>query len=201
MNCWYSHSKTRGVLGKTRLSKNRSTRHDCVCFCNGEVCLASGGFYSTVTSSGLQVIALNTILWYTGNRLIDNKTSPSGQFEWLTTQLKEARNKGRKVQWTVVIIVVFLDYSYSCFLCLRVHGRQSMLLPTRIEVTHLKHRVWRACFAISVLLLLLPVADFGAFSAIALRTWKDQQHYIDYGPILLLTLVLLYTLLCIVHSM
>jgi len=57
-----------------------------------------------VTKSGLQVIALNTILWYTEDKLIGNKTDPSGQFEWLTTQLKQARDQGRKVssgQWSV----------------------------------------------------------------------------------------------------
>ena len=50
-----------------------------------------------MTKSGLQVIALNTILWYTRDKQIGNKTDPSGQFEWLTTQLKQARDQGRKV--------------------------------------------------------------------------------------------------------
>ena len=70
-----------------------------MCCSNVVDCFTSGGFYSTTTKSGLQVIALNTILWYTRDNLIDNKTDPSGQFEWLTTQLKEAREKGRKVQF------------------------------------------------------------------------------------------------------
>ncbi|RUS80811.1 hypothetical protein EGW08_011432 [Elysia chlorotica] len=58
-----------------------------------------GGFYATSVPNApnLRLLALNTNLYYTANKLTADMADPAGQFSWIETQLKEARAAGQKV--------------------------------------------------------------------------------------------------------
>lgn len=56
-----------------------------------------GGYYSTKIKAGLQLISLNTILWYEPNDNVTNLIDPADQFQWLENVLKEATDAQEKV--------------------------------------------------------------------------------------------------------
>lgn len=56
-----------------------------------------GGYYSATIMPGLQLISLNTILWYETNRNVTHMTDPADQFEWLENVLKNASSIKEKV--------------------------------------------------------------------------------------------------------
>ncbi|CAG5119836.1 unnamed protein product [Candidula unifasciata] len=56
-----------------------------------------GGYYVARIAPKLRLLALNTNLYYTNNKLTANVSDPAGQMAWLDDQLKDARSKGDKV--------------------------------------------------------------------------------------------------------
>nr|KAI8754216.1 acid sphingomyelinase-like phosphodiesterase 3b [Biomphalaria glabrata] len=56
-----------------------------------------GGFYAVRLSAKVRLLALNTNLYYTSDKLTPNVTDPVGQFDWMQKQLQEAKSKGEKV--------------------------------------------------------------------------------------------------------
>ncbi|XP_060063975.1 acid sphingomyelinase-like phosphodiesterase 3b [Ylistrum balloti] len=56
-----------------------------------------GGFYTTVTSHGIRVVALNTNLYYRSNKLTEHITDPADQFTWLENILTNATTNKEKV--------------------------------------------------------------------------------------------------------
>ncbi|GFT84891.1 acid sphingomyelinase-like phosphodiesterase 3b [Nephila pilipes] len=59
-----------------------------------------GGFYSTLVSPGLRVIALNTILWLSENNENVRVKDPEEQFQWLETVLSNSIVNQEKVYIT-----------------------------------------------------------------------------------------------------
>ncbi|XP_071089682.1 acid sphingomyelinase-like phosphodiesterase 3b [Haliotis cracherodii] len=56
-----------------------------------------GAFYTIKTPQGLRIIALNTNLYFTSDKLTTDLTDPAGQFAWLEEVLKKAKGDGEKV--------------------------------------------------------------------------------------------------------
>ncbi|KAG8182725.1 hypothetical protein JTE90_026176 [Oedothorax gibbosus] len=56
-----------------------------------------GGFFSMLVKPKLRVISLNTILWYTNNKLTEDIADPANQFKWLGQLLKNATKASEKV--------------------------------------------------------------------------------------------------------
>ncbi|XP_048249829.1 acid sphingomyelinase-like phosphodiesterase 3b [Haliotis rufescens] len=58
-----------------------------------------GGYYTIKIVNGLRIVGLNTVFYYTADRLTRHLPDPAGQFTWLDGVLQDARNAGEKVQW------------------------------------------------------------------------------------------------------
>ncbi|XP_033758813.1 acid sphingomyelinase-like phosphodiesterase 3b [Pecten maximus] len=56
-----------------------------------------GAYYSAVTDHGIRIVALNTNLYYTSDKLTANLTDPAGQFAWLETLLTNSSVNNEKV--------------------------------------------------------------------------------------------------------
>lgn len=58
-----------------------------------------GGFYTTTVrkAPNLRLLALNTNLYYTSNKLTAKVDDPAGQFKWMRAQLQDAKAAGLKV--------------------------------------------------------------------------------------------------------
>ncbi|XP_059146864.1 acid sphingomyelinase-like phosphodiesterase 3b [Physella acuta] len=56
-----------------------------------------GGYYSVIVRPGLRLLALNTNMYYTTDKLTAKMTDPTDQFKWMKQQLQSAKNKGEKV--------------------------------------------------------------------------------------------------------
>ncbi|XP_046548538.1 LOW QUALITY PROTEIN: acid sphingomyelinase-like phosphodiesterase 3b [Haliotis rubra] len=59
-----------------------------------------GGFYTIKTTKGLRIVGLNTVLYYTADKLTPKLTDPAGQFAWLEEVFQNATNAGEKVMLT-----------------------------------------------------------------------------------------------------
>ncbi|KAH9491715.1 Acid sphingomyelinase-like phosphodiesterase 3b [Bulinus truncatus] len=59
----------------------------------------TGGFYAVKlkVNPKIRLLALNTNLYYTSDKLTPNISDPVGQFAWMENQLKEAKSNGEKV--------------------------------------------------------------------------------------------------------
>jgi len=56
------------------------------------------GYYTVKVTTGLRLIVLNTVLYYTSNKMVgDSENDPGGQIAWLHSTLKEAKNAGESV--------------------------------------------------------------------------------------------------------
>lgn len=60
--------------------------------------IITGGYYSTELNTNLVVLGLNTNLYYGFNPLTNHSVDPAGQFSWLESQLKLARQNKQKVR-------------------------------------------------------------------------------------------------------
>lgn len=56
-----------------------------------------GGYFSKSLRPGLRLICLNSNLWYSYDKLVQNVTDPAGQFHWLELEMQKARNLSEKV--------------------------------------------------------------------------------------------------------
>ncbi|XP_020632886.1 acid sphingomyelinase-like phosphodiesterase 3b [Orbicella faveolata] len=56
-----------------------------------------GGFYTVLIKPGLRLVSLNTVYYYTNDRLTGNITDPAGQFAWLDHILTNASSINEKV--------------------------------------------------------------------------------------------------------
>ena len=59
--------------------------------------LFSGGYYTLKTPHGIRIVALNTNLYYTSNKQVDNETDPADQLYWLNQTLSQAMRNHEKV--------------------------------------------------------------------------------------------------------
>jgi sphingomyelin phosphodiesterase acid-like 3 len=59
--------------------------------------LSEGGYYMARLAPKLRLLALNTNLYYTSNKLTGNLDDPAGQMAWMASQLNESRSNGEKV--------------------------------------------------------------------------------------------------------
>jgi len=57
----------------------------------------SGGFYTVLIKRGLRLISLNTVYYYTNDKLTANLTDPADQFSWLDGLLTNASSNNEKV--------------------------------------------------------------------------------------------------------
>ena len=62
------------------------------------ISLISGAYFSTnAPNSNLQIVVLNTNLYYDSNDLTKDVEDPAGQFVWLEDKLTAAANANQKV--------------------------------------------------------------------------------------------------------
>ena len=100
------------------LTKLNATRNKLVYFCHirkhfhadifkkknfPKCCIFAGGYYATNNKKNtkLQVVVLNTNLWYSSNKLINNtiEQDPGGQFKFLESILERAVDDQVKVYY------------------------------------------------------------------------------------------------------
>ncbi|XP_076011250.1 cyclic GMP-AMP phosphodiesterase SMPDL3A [Genypterus blacodes] len=72
--------------------------------------LSQGGFYSQLARPGLRVVSLNTILYYSPDKVTVNVTDPAGQFEWLRETLEKAAQNQEKVFIIAHVPVGYLPF-------------------------------------------------------------------------------------------
>ncbi|XP_069115080.1 acid sphingomyelinase-like phosphodiesterase 3b [Argopecten irradians] len=56
-----------------------------------------GGYYSVMTNHGIRILALNTNLYYTSDKITGNLTDPAGQFAWMESLLTNSTVNNEKV--------------------------------------------------------------------------------------------------------
>ncbi|PFX18637.1 Acid sphingomyelinase-like phosphodiesterase 3b [Stylophora pistillata] len=56
-----------------------------------------GGFYTVLIKPGLRLVSLNTVYYYTNDKLTESIADPAGQFEWLDVLLTNASRNNEKV--------------------------------------------------------------------------------------------------------
>ncbi|XP_060581957.1 acid sphingomyelinase-like phosphodiesterase 3b [Ruditapes philippinarum] len=56
-----------------------------------------GGFYTTITNSGIRIVAMNSNMYYTKDTLTVDLEDPAGQFAWLDSVLTNATANNEKV--------------------------------------------------------------------------------------------------------
>ncbi|CAL1536690.1 unnamed protein product [Lymnaea stagnalis] len=59
--------------------------------------IRKGGYYAVKVQPKIRLLALNTNLYYTSDKLTPNLTDPTGQFEWMERQLNSSRANKEKV--------------------------------------------------------------------------------------------------------
>ncbi|XP_019644210.1 PREDICTED: acid sphingomyelinase-like phosphodiesterase 3b [Branchiostoma belcheri] len=71
-----------------------------LCFVKKSVLATSGAYYTMPISPGLRLVGLNTVFYYTNDRVTaptDDNTDPAGQFSWLEGVLQQAATDNEKV--------------------------------------------------------------------------------------------------------
>nr|XP_029487155.1 acid sphingomyelinase-like phosphodiesterase 3a [Oncorhynchus nerka] len=74
------------------------------------VTLREGGFYSQMVLPKLRLISLNTILYYSPNKVTVNMSDPAGQFRWLQDTLEASAQSMEKV-----IVIAHVPVGYLPF--------------------------------------------------------------------------------------
>ncbi|KAK3094952.1 hypothetical protein FSP39_008293, partial [Pinctada imbricata] len=57
----------------------------------------TGAYYTIKDKNGMRILALNTNLYYTFDKITKNYTDPAGQFEWMENTLNQSRLNNEKV--------------------------------------------------------------------------------------------------------
>lgn len=89
----------------------------------------SGGYYTVLIKFGLRLVSLNTVYYYTNNRLTQNLEDPAGQFVWLDAVLTNASVVKEKVPFIKPLLIYqftglyWVTKLYGCFLVFRVLER------------------------------------------------------------------------------
>lgn len=65
----------------------------------------SGGYYTVRIKFGLRLVSLNTVYYYTNNRLTQNLEDPAGQFVWLDAVLTNASVAKEKVPFIKPLLI------------------------------------------------------------------------------------------------
>ncbi|XP_029903612.1 cyclic GMP-AMP phosphodiesterase SMPDL3A isoform X2 [Myripristis murdjan] len=73
--------------------------------------LSEGGFYAQLVRPGLRLVSLNTILYYSPNKVTINMTDPAGQFQWLQETLERAAQNLEKVFIIAHVPVGYLPFA------------------------------------------------------------------------------------------
>ncbi|KAG7231728.1 hypothetical protein INR49_010459 [Caranx melampygus] len=72
---------------------------------------SSGGFYSQRVRPGLRLLSLNTVLYYSPDKVTANDSDPAGQFQWLESTLEEAGRSREKVYIIAHVPVGYLPFA------------------------------------------------------------------------------------------
>ncbi|KAJ8009014.1 hypothetical protein DPEC_G00084440 [Dallia pectoralis] len=72
--------------------------------------LREGGFYSQLVQPKLRLVGLNTILYYSPNKVTMNMSDPAGQFQWLQNILETSAQNMEKVIVIGHVPVGYLPY-------------------------------------------------------------------------------------------
>ena len=56
-----------------------------------------GGYYTTLIKPGLRLVSLNTVYYYTNDKLTANLSDPANQFSWFDNVMTSAANSKEKV--------------------------------------------------------------------------------------------------------
>ena len=67
--------------------------------------ILSGGYYMTEVQPGLQLIVLNTNMYFTLDKLTAGEKDPAGQLQWLEKVLAKTRKSQHKVRNDFIAIV------------------------------------------------------------------------------------------------
>lgn len=59
----------------------------------------TGAYYTLKTPTALRIVGLNTNLYYTSNKQVDNIDDPADQFVWLENVLKYSNISAEKVTY------------------------------------------------------------------------------------------------------
>ncbi|KAM4633590.1 cyclic GMP-AMP phosphodiesterase SMPDL3A [Polymixia lowei] len=86
--------------------------------------LREGGFYSQLARPGLRVVSLNTILYYSPNKVTVNMTDPAGQFQWLQTTLERAAQSLEKVFIIAHVPVGYLPFARNITAVREAHNER-----------------------------------------------------------------------------
>ena len=76
--------------------------------------LLSGGYYITELKPGLQLIMLNTNMYFTLDKLTAGEKDPAGQLQWLESVLVKTRESHEKVKSRICLI--------SSKICRNIHN-------------------------------------------------------------------------------
>lgn len=72
------------------------------------LCL-TGGYYTDLTNYGkIRLVALNTNLYYSSNKLVAKISDPAGQLTWLDGVLTKAKINHEKVGLPVINLFIYL---------------------------------------------------------------------------------------------
>lgn len=77
----------------------------------------SGGYYTVLIKFGLRLVSLNTVYYYTNNRLTQNLEDPAGQFLWLDAVLTNASVAKEKVPFIKTLLI----YQFTGLFFLFIH--------------------------------------------------------------------------------
>ncbi|XP_010881294.2 acid sphingomyelinase-like phosphodiesterase 3a isoform X2 [Esox lucius] len=73
--------------------------------------LREGGFYSQLVQPKLRLVSLNTVLYYSPNKVTVNMSDPAGQFQWLRDTLETSAQSMEKVIVIAHVPVGYLPYA------------------------------------------------------------------------------------------
>lgn len=59
----------------------------------------TGGYYTVKTTSGIRILALNTNLYYTSDKVTAGLTDPADQFSWMENVLASSNASNEKVKY------------------------------------------------------------------------------------------------------
>ena len=77
----------------------------------------SGGYYTVLIKFGLRLVSLNTVYYYTNNKLTQNLEDPAGQFVWLDAVLTNASVAKEKVPFIKTLLI----YQFTGLFFLFIH--------------------------------------------------------------------------------
>lgn len=79
----------------------------------------TGGYYTVKTTSGIRILALNTNLYYTSDKVTAGIADPADQFSWMENVLANSHASNEKVHYFSIYDLELTAMMYSPFLLSR----------------------------------------------------------------------------------